>query len=123
MGRNKKNKPRRERPMFGSAELDVAVAEALRMALESNRITAVTQGVEALSGLITVRDFASFEDFDIALDWLTDIPVTMFVILPDVIELECRLANLPNLDKGTQMLDPHTRRTARVYRYATEEAN
>ncbi|MDX2833491.1 hypothetical protein [Streptomyces scabiei] len=123
MGRNKKNKPRRERSMFGSPELDVAVSEALRLALESNSIAAVTQGVEALSGLITVRDFASFEDFDIALEWLTDIPVTMFVIFPDVIELECRLANLPNIEKGTPMFDKHTGRTARVYRYATEEAN
>ncbi|MEU3157743.1 hypothetical protein ABZ753_09305 [Streptomyces griseoincarnatus] len=123
MGRNKKNKPRRERSMFGSPELDVAVSEALRLSLESNSIAAVTQGVEALSGLITVRDFASFEDFDIALEWLTGIPVTMFVIFPDVIELECRLANLPNIDKGTPMFDKRTGRTARVYRFDTEEAN
>lgn len=123
MGRNKKNKPKRSRALFGSAELDVAVSEAVRMALETNRIAAVTQGVEALSGLITVRDFASFEDFDIALEWLADIPVTMLVVLPDVIELECRLANLPNIDKGTPLFDPHTRRTARVYRYNHEETN
>ncbi|WCH97056.1 hypothetical protein POD33_34965 [Streptomyces moderatus] len=124
MGRSKKNKPRRDRSMFGSSEMDIAVAEAVRMSMESNSIAAVTQGVEALSGLITVRDFVSFEDFDIALEWLRDIPVTMFVVFPDVIELECRLANLPNIDKGTPLFDPHTRRTARVYRYAAnEEAN
>lgn len=121
MGRQKPNKPRRERPMFGSSEMDIAVSEAVRMALESNSIAAVTQGTGALSGLMTVRDFASFDDFVTALEWLRDVPVSMFVVFPDVIELECRLANLPNIDKGTPLLDPHTRRTVRVYRYANNE--
>lgn len=123
MGRQKKNKPRRERAMFGSAEMDIAVSEAVGMALRSNSIAAVTQGVEALSGLLTIRNFSSFEDFAFALEWLADIPVTMFVVFPDVIELECRLANLPNIDRGTPLLDPHTRRTARVYRYDNKENN
>ena len=123
MGRQKPNKPKRTRAMFGSREMDIAVSEAVRMSLDSNKITAATQGVEALSGFLTVRDFSSFDDFLFALEWLRDIPVTMFVVFPDVIEIECRLANLPNIDKGTQILDPATRRTVRVYRYATTEEN
>lgn len=121
MGRQKPNKPKRERPMFGSSEMDIAVYEAMGMALRSNSIAAVVQGSGALSGLLTVRNFDGFEDFLSALDWLTDVPVTMLVILPDVIELECRLSELPNIDKGAPLFDPHTRRTARVYRYAAEE--
>ncbi|WP_327698861.1 hypothetical protein [Streptomyces sp. NBC_00459] len=123
MGRKKPNKQKRQRPLFGSLEMDIAVAEAMGMALMSNSISAVAQAHGALSGFMTVRNFASFDDFEAALEWLRDVPVTMFVILPDVIELECRLANLPNIDKGTPLFDPHTRRTARVYRYNNKENN
>ncbi|GGQ10921.1 hypothetical protein GCM10010215_39950 [Streptomyces virginiae] len=118
MGRNKPNKPRRERSMFGSAEMDLAMSKAVNMALESNNITAVTRDEGRLKGLMTVRDFSSFDDFVTALEWVKDIPHTMFVVLPDVIELECRLAELPNIDRGTPMHDVRTGRTARVYRYA-----
>ncbi|MFZ4273263.1 hypothetical protein ACOZFM_11155 [Streptomyces arboris] len=123
MGRQKPNKPRREKPVFGSPELDIAISEAMAMSLESNSIAAVTQGEGPLSGFLTVRDFPGFEEFMSALEWLRDVPASIFVVFPDVIELECRLANLPNIEKGTPMFDTHTRRTVRVYRLDTKEGN
>ncbi|MDW8804273.1 hypothetical protein P1P68_05575 [Streptomyces scabiei] len=123
MGRNKKNKPRRERSMFGSPEVDAYVSEAMSMAIRTNTISAAVRGRGRLEGLMVVRNFDTFDGVLEAMAYLEGLGADVFIILPDVIELECRLSELPNIDKGTLMLDPHTRRTARVYRYATEEAN
>lgn len=123
MGRKKPNKPRRERPMFGSSEMDIAVAEAVRMALKTNTVSAATRAHGPLEGLMTVRNFDTFDGVLEAMAYLEGLEADIFLIIPDVIELECRLANLPNIEKGTPLLDPNTRRTARVYRYANKESN
>ncbi|WP_327747993.1 hypothetical protein [Streptomyces europaeiscabiei] len=121
MGRQKPNKPKRERAVFGSQEMDLCVAEAVQMALRTNTIAAATRAHGPLKGLLMVRNFDTFEGVLEAMAYLDTLDVDIFLVLPDVIELECRLANLPNIDKGTPMYDIESRRTARVYRYANKE--
>ena len=115
MGRHKPNRPRKQSRLFGTYEMDVAVKEGMQMALRSNSLVAI---VESESRLIrAARRFQSFEEFENALVLLDGMNVSMLVILPDVIEMECRLADLPNIDKGTGLFDKETCRTVRVYRY------
>lgn len=118
MGRQKPNKPRREKPVWGSREMDICMAEAVKMSLRSNSVTAAT--CTRLSGRADAMLVRNFEDFDSVIEamaWLQNTDSDIFLVLPDVIELECRLAELPNLDKGTLLFDAATQRTACIYRY------
>lgn len=127
MGRQKKNKPKRER--FGSRfdlsrvqcheaaeSVDDVIRHAAHTAIERNGLTLATPAPGGMA--YALKTFENFRDLADEIGILRGYPLESILVISDVINLEGQLSGLPPLDEGMLIADLDNSRTARAYRFS-----